>query len=214
MLKIFMAKILESLKLTPLYNLILPLYHKKQLFDWLRKDKKTFTPHSIKQQVIKEYAKNEQINTFVETGTYLGIMVSSIKNIFDSIYTIELDPRLYRHCKKKFSKFENIKVIYGDSRKKLPQLMKKIRRPAIFWLDAHYSSIITAGKDDKSTIVEELEAILNHDVKNHIILIDDAHAFKGARGFPSIDSLRNLLTNIDPDRELKVKNDIIHIRRK
>lgn len=209
-----MLKIAEYLKLTPIYNLILPLYHRKQLSDWLRGDKKTFTPHLIKQQIIEEYARKNGIDILVETGTYLGTMVNSMRNLFSSIYTVELDPALYRHCKKRFAKFKHIKVIYGDSRIKLPQLIKRIHKPAIFWLDAHYSSNITAGKNDSSTIIEELTAILGHVIKDHIILIDDAYAFKGTNGFPAISSLRKFLTKVDSKWSLRVKNDIIHIKRK
>ncbi len=209
-----MTKILEYLKLTPIYDFILPFYHKKQLSDWLPGDKQALTPHLFKQQIIKGYARKNQIEIFVETGTYLGTMVNSMKNVFSSIYTIEFNPKLYRHCKKRFSKLQHIKVIYGDSHKKLPKLMKKIRKPAIFWLDAHYSSNITAGKDEDSAIIEELTAILNHPIKNHIILIDDAYAFRGINGFPSISSLRKFLISADPKWKLQVKNDIIHIKKR
>lgn len=206
-----MKKIYEWLKLTPFYEVILPIIHKKQLHDWLSGGKKPPTPHLIKQRVVKEYALKYSIKTFVETGTYMGSMVNATKFIFDKIFTIELDKSLYIRAKKKFANLEHISVFLGDSAEVLPKVLKKIGEPSISWLDAHYSSGITAKGKVETPIIAEIQSILDHKIKKHIILIDDASLFIGKNNYPTIKALRIILNEKHPNHILKKENDIIQI---
>ena len=73
--------------------------------------------------------------------------------------------------RKKFSKLTHINLIKGDSSEKLPEILKSLKEPALFWLDGHYSDEITAKGDLNTPIYNELTAILNHPIKNHVILM-------------------------------------------
>ena len=117
-------------------------------------------PHLVKQKLIKNLAKEYNIRTFIETGTYLGAMVQAVSNEFEKIYTVELDKKLYRRAKFIFKNNRKIRVILGDSEKKLPVLINKIHSPTIFWLDAHYSRGITSKGKLESPIKAELRCIL------------------------------------------------------
>ena len=86
-------------------------------------------PERIKHEVVKTYAKNFLISIFVETGTYEGEMVNAIRKIFETIYSIELDYELYNSAKEKFSKYNQISIIQGDSSKILPLILSKIDQP-------------------------------------------------------------------------------------
>jgi hypothetical protein len=44
----------------------------------------------------------------------------------------------------------------------LPLIIKDLNEPAIFWLDGHYSSGITAKGDKICPIFEELDSIFNN----------------------------------------------------
>ena len=59
-------------------------------------------PHSVKQKTIKEYAQKYSLKAFVETGTYFGKMLESIKNDFDIVISIELSETLALRAKEIF----------------------------------------------------------------------------------------------------------------
>lgn len=206
-----MNKLLESLKLTFLYDLIFPIVQTLQVIIWHFRNHQISTPHLIKQRVVKIYAKKYDIQTFIETGTYLGTMVNATKNIFPKIYTIELDKKLYERAKNKFKGISSIKVLFGDSALVLPNLLKEINKPALFWLDAHYSKGITSKGDKETPILEELTAILNHKIKNHVILIDDANAFTSKNDYPAKNHLKKFILDKNPNLKFEVKQNIILI---
>ena len=52
--------------------------------------------HTAKEQIVKDYLKKFSIDTFIETGTYEGIMAHAIAPHVRQIFTIELDEKLLR----------------------------------------------------------------------------------------------------------------------
>jgi hypothetical protein len=181
-------------------------------FLWEKKGRPIPPPAEYNQKTVKQYAKLFSIMTFIETGTYLGEMVEATKKTFDRIYSIELDSNLYETAKQRFSKSESITIIEGDSGRVLPELLKSIKSPCLFWLDAHYcSGASTAGGELITPIMKELECILNHSIKNHVILIDDANLFVGKNDFPTIEELERFVFNINPNLVIRIENNIIRV---
>ena len=88
----------------------------------------------------------------------------------------------------------------------LPALVK----PALFWLDGHYSGGFTAQGDSDTPISAELQAILTSSSKKRVILIDDACFFNGTNGYPHLD---NLLKTVREQSNFcaEVSADIIRI---
>jgi hypothetical protein len=182
-----------------------------ELLLWAKKGRPVPPPHEYKEKIVKDYAKFFSITSFIETGTYRGDMVEANKTVFDRIYSIELDDALFVAAKQKFSKYKNISIIKGDSGIVLPQLLKSVESPSLFWLDAHYSSGITAKGEEDTPILKELKCIFNHPVTTHVILIDDAHCFTGQNGYPTIEELKEFVFKINPRIAVKVENNIIRI---
>ncbi|MDD3159854.1 MAG: hypothetical protein PHQ98_02720, partial [Candidatus ainarchaeum sp.] len=83
----------------------------------------------------------------------------------------------------------------------------KIKHPAIFWLDAHYSGGNTAKGKQNSPILQELNLIFKSKL-NHIILIDDANYF-GTKGYPTIEVVTKLTNN--KKYNIKIEENIIQI---
>lgn len=111
-------------------------------------------------------------NYFVETGTYEGFgVLLALQAKFKHIISIEIDQNLYQSCKQKFSSYPHVDIYHGDSAIVLGKIIENISEPITFWLDGHNSSSIVLSKN--TPILEELEQINNHPIKNHIILIDD-----------------------------------------
>ena len=119
-------------------------------------------PHVVKQRIIKEYQQRFNYSTFIETGTYLGDMVEAQKSSFKKVISIELSNELFLKAKKRFKNDSNVLIVQGDSGKQLPEILKTVNEPAIFWLDGHYSEGKTAKGDKDCPIFEELDAIFDH----------------------------------------------------
>ena len=178
---------------------------------WLLKKNYSSPPHIIKQRIVKKYAKKYSIINFIETGTYKGDMINAVKNIFKKIYSIELSPELFREAKKRFSETNNIDLHCGDSGMLLKKILMEIKTPTLFWLDAHYSKGETVKGETNTPVLSELETILNHKIKNHAILIDDARCFDGTNDYPKISEIKVFIEKRAPHYTVKTINDIIRI---
>ena len=171
--------------------------------------KKWHIPHLVKQMAIKEYQEKYGYTTLIETGTYKGDMVEAQKNNFKKIISIELSMDLFEKARERFKNDNQIFIVQGDSGKVLPNILKDINEPVIFWLDGHYSGGITAKGDKECPIYEELEAILIGKKFNHIILIDDARCFIGDGDYPTMKKLTEFIKSKNDKYQVEVKHDII-----
>ncbi len=181
------------------------IYDVLRHYHWERKGKYV---HAVKQRTLELYAKKFNLKVFIETGTYYGDMVAAMKDIFDQLYSIELSKELHEKAVKRFKEIRKIKIIHGDSGVELGNLLKEIDKPALFWLDGHYSGGITAKGDQESPIYEELNHILSKSRKD-VIVIDDASCFGRDPAYPSIADLSKFITSKKPDTEINIQDDFI-----
>ena len=144
----------------------------------------------------------QDVNTVVETGTFLGESTKVMADNFKKVYTIELDEKLYHDTSSKLKNegYENIEFILGDSGEKIEKLTKEIKEPTVFFLDAHWSGddsvkwekgewggygVNTAhlGDNDVPTAEEqvpmdrEIRSIVNNFKSKGVIYIDDLENF-------------------------------------
>ena len=125
---------------------------------------------------------------------------------FKKIYTFELGEsiskiaskrfKLYEQFKGDFTKFnfhtdeedyefdkkesylnESINLINSDSVTGLKKLLPTINETCCFWLDAHAGAAKYARGPKDVPLLDELQVISEHHIKNHIIAVDDAHLF-------------------------------------
>jgi hypothetical protein len=173
-------------------------------------------PDQRKVLTIYEYAKQyPHCKTFIETGTYFGATPLSLKDIFYKIYTIELDPWLYKKARARLSPYPKIHCLLGDSAKVLPALLLSINEPVIYWLDAHYSRGLTTMGDNETPMFKELFAILSHPFfKDSVILIDDADCLFSNKEYPSMDNIITLMQTAGWEIQITVKDEIVRIVKK
>jgi len=186
-------------------------FEKLQIREWENNGNPLPPPHIVKFYLIKNKRKINNANILIETGTYKGAMIDSCKNIFQKIYSIELDKTLYIEAVKKFLPYRKIKIINGDSGIELKKFLQEIKSPCLFWLDGHFSGGITAKADIETPIIAELEAILTHDIKNHVILIDDARLFNGKNDYPTLNEMEVFIQKYNNLKKINIENDIIII---
>jgi len=184
---------------------------RKKIILWKLAGRPVPPPHVVKQKILKEYAKKYKLNAFVETGTFMGEMIDAVLPIFSKIISVEVDLALAERAQKKFSEYQHVTIIQGDSGSVLPSIVAGIKGPCLFWLDAHYSGGVTGKSNVETPIVQELNMLLNNSASNHVILIDDAREFTGDNNYPTLNEVRKLVKSRCPEWIVQVQDDIIRI---
>ena len=175
---------------------------------WKLNGKPIPPPNKVKQDFVAKVAREKDIETLVETGTYLGNMIFAQRNNFKKIYSVELSPVFFEKAKKRFKSYKHINILFGDSSDILPKIIKELQKSTLFWLDGHYSGGETA--ESNCPVLNELDAITNSPII-HEILIDDARCFDGTDGYPSLTEIAQLLSKKVKKYEIEVDLDIIRI---
>lgn len=184
----------------------------KKIAAWMALDCPDPPVSAYKQELVKNYARHSGASVLIETGTFLGSMVEACLGSFDEIHSIELSPELHQRAVKKFKGQRRVKLHQGDSGELLKDIVKKLRKPAIFWLDAHYSSGETAKGDLNTPIEKELRTIFSKWRKQQVILIDDARLFNGQDDYPTIAKLKKIIAREQPSLQLFIHHDVIRIQ--
>jgi len=200
----------KLLQRTPVYGLYKKLGHYPDYWYWQLRGRPVRSPHLLKQRTVREYAQRHGLRVLVETGTYYGEMVDAVKAHFDRIYSVEYEPQLAQRAVRKFARYPHIKIFEGDSQKVVPDLLKSLAQPALFWLDAGYYG--WAGlQGDQQRLTTELEAILRHPLPGHVVLMDDARGLNGLNGAPTVAELKQRIESEFPGRQVEVQYDILRI---
>lgn len=200
----------KALQRTPFYGLYKTLGHYPDYWYWKLRGQPIRSPHLLKQRTVDEYARRFTLRVLVETGTYYGEMVAAMKKRFAAIYSVEFDSELAQRAQKKFSRWPHIHILHGDSQQVVPEILRTLDQRALFWLDAGYYGW-SGLQGDKQRLTTELEAILSHRVRDHVILMDDARGLNGQNGAPTVEELKRRLETQFPGRAVEVKQDILRI---
>jgi hypothetical protein len=205
----------QLVKKAPLYyptrNWIVKRRLQDEFTQWEKNGKPMPPPHLQKQRVLRDFAQQYGLKVLVETGTFYGDMVEAMKSHFDQIYSIELSQNLCEKAQNRFKGQQHIEVIQGDSGIELKNLMARINRPTLFWLDGHYSGGETALGKNQTPVYEELEHILLAPDLRHVIIVDDARCFGADPAYPTIGQLETFVKSKRPNVELSVENDSVRI---
>jgi len=184
----------------------------KKMRQWKKKGSPLPMPNLGKQHVVIDYIQRFSPAVFIETGTYKGKMVYAVMPYIKEIYSIELDKTHYMKAQRRFAGYPDIHILQGQSGQVLPEILKDIDKPCLFWLDAHYSGGSTAKAQINTPLMQELDSILNSKkADEHIILIDDACLFVSENDYPTIEEIKNFVLSTCPDWTFNIKDDIIRI---
>ena len=142
----------------------------------------------------------------VETGTYKGGTAALLAKRFRSVTSIQLSPELYQAAVGTLASIENLTVLSGSS----PDVLRRLQSsPAgtLFWLDAHWSGLDTAGRENPCPVLDEIRAI-GSGHRDDCLLIDDARLFNSAESPPLIDVM-NAIRGLRPEHHVTVAHDLI-----
>lgn len=126
-------------------------------------------------QIDKTYS---DFPVFIESGTFMGESTNLASNLFEKVYTIELESSLYNRAVSLFKNKSNIDILFGDTIKLLPNILIKESRNSVFWLDGHNSGPGTAVGEIDFPALQECEIIDQYFTGDlGLILIDDVRLF-------------------------------------
>ena len=145
---------------------------------------------------------------FVETGSFRGETTELVKNsgLFKHVYSLELSDVFFEDCT---TRLKGISFYKANSKTDLYSIIHDIKSPITFWLDSHWSGTANVGCDPTTIcpVLEELEQIKRHPIKNHIIMIDDIRLMDG-RHFPvKVDQIIAKLADINPNYVVRIYPD-------
>jgi len=183
----------------------------REMRAWLAAGGSGPPPHVLKQGILRTYAQRHRLRTLIETGTYLGGMVHALRDDFDRVISIEVDDTLWARARHRFSGDAKVTIAHGDSMVVLPSLLDTLTSPTLFWLDGHFSGGATSKGALDTPVEREVELVLAHPVRGHVVLIDDARCFVGANDYPTLEALQAKVAAQRPELCFEVGHDIIRI---
>jgi len=167
-------------------------------------------PSSFKRRVLRQAADRHALRILVETGTYKGDTVATLRHRFDRIVSIELSPFYAERARRRFAPDANVAILEGDSADVLLEVVEGLRQPALFWLDGHWSGGDTARGTVGSPVSTEVDIVLRSPYP-HVVLIDDARCFDGSDGYPKLVDLQDLVRRLRPDAAVEIRHDAVSI---
>lgn len=130
------------------------------------------------------------IETFVETGTfYGGVIESALKAGLKKAYSCEINEEFFNNAKSKHADNPNVHIELNPSYIALKNFFDIINERCLIFLDGHFMAhdghnpSRGFGQDTvkeglpPSPLIQEIDIISNHHIKNHVILIDDTQDF-------------------------------------
>ena len=155
---------------------------------------------------------------------------------FDRVYTIELGIENCQIASRRYKLLENgnvekeilhtdeqdnnfiknnyntyfnnkLTLINADSKAALQELLPTINEQCCFWLDAHAGATKYSRGEEDCPLLQELDIIATHNIKNHIIGIDDSNLL----GTIQEDSLGNVICDYSNITLKLVKEKILKI---
>lgn len=174
----------------------------------------------------------ERFGAFVETGSLYGHTLIHASYYFDEAYSIELSKELFEYIKPVERVLPKIRIFNGNTAEVLPDIIKRLNGPAVFFLDAHWSGDYTTDwekssftgypsdtahmgdssaptPNEQKPILKELDTILNSFDFPALIIVDDWNIVgaKGADVFEKFDwshiSHASLRASFDKNSRIK-----------
>lgn len=160
-------------------------------------------PNNLPKMLAIELRDRWGLPNFIETGTYKAETTRWAADNFSRVISIENWEPYYLRCVDRCEHYDNIELLFGDSRLMLVEALERIAKPALIWLDAHYGGTPDRGRD--CPLLAEL-ATIRKDGRGHVILIDDMHSFQGGiEGYPTMAEICMALSGY----RLSVTGDIL-----
>ncbi|MEI6494862.1 MAG: hypothetical protein WCO03_02255 [bacterium] len=165
----------------------------------------------IKRSILRRFVIDYKCLALVETGTQYGDTPWHFRHELSEIYSIAFHPGLAAISRERFRCFPHIHIVEGDSGGKLVEILPKLEKKTLFWLDGHYSAGTTAQGKLDCPIYAELQSIFEECRVPYVVLIDDARCFGVDKDYPTIQELESFVMKSGPQLAFGITNDVIFI---
>ena len=112
------------------------------------------------------------MNSFVETGTGMGVTSATAAGLFQRVFTVEIDPAMYRRADKELAPHKNVTRYLGDSVSVLPKIMDELGDKAMWWIDSHWCGGPRVGNVE-CPLLDELRLINSRGSATDCLFIDN-----------------------------------------
>ena len=134
-------------------------------------------PENLARAVVREMG----LRGAVETGTHLGDSAVKLREFVPEVWTVELSEAYVERARERHRDADGVHFLQGSSDVVLRELAPTFTDPMLYWLDAHWCEVDTAGSDRQCPVLGEIAALDEApSAADSVILIDDARFFLGA----------------------------------
>jgi hypothetical protein len=172
---------------------------------------------SIDSELVQALRRGLELNTLVETGSYMGDTAAYAADKFADVFTIELSTTIYMKTAHRLKQYKNVNALLGNSAEILQALHSELNeKSVVYWLDAHWCGGETSDAAGECPLLEELAAIGNLNDQS-VVLIDDARYFISpppnifrAAHWPSLEQITSALAAMtNGSHKMWIINDVI-----
>jgi hypothetical protein len=197
-----------QLRRSPLSSWVIGLKDRLDYARWRRAKIPGSTCPLQKRYALLDLLRSHKLDLVVETGTFLGDTATFLSGHGYEVVTIELDPKLAALARLRFRGNRRVRLIEGDSGTRLPAVVAGLERPALFYLDAHYSGPGTGKGDVETPISAEIDFVLQRAPTGSVVAIDDARCFGTSPDYPPLAQFLGALRTRGV-ADARVENDAI-----
>jgi hypothetical protein len=123
-----------------------------------------FAGDDLLEKEVKRLIGQYGIQSAVETGTHQGCTARGLAALVPTVYTIEINPGFYAESCERLADLPSVRPYHGASQDMLPRLLPHVKRPALYYLDAHWNG--------NYPLPSEVEIIARHDPQPVIVMHD------------------------------------------
>lgn len=97
-----------------------------------------FTDDPIQEAAVRALITERGVQTVVETGTWMGGSARAMAGMAKQVVTIEFNPEFFSQAQGILAPLPNVKQYLGRSELLLPEILKTVTPPTLYYLDAHW----------------------------------------------------------------------------
>ena len=131
----------------------------KSMVAWAYRGFLAPVPQKIKCNVLSYYARPNKVETWIETGTFIGETSEYLSMKYQKVWSIEPSKECLNIARKRTRHIKNLNLIEGISEEKLAPILELIDDKVALWLDGHFSAGITYKGERDCPLKIELDII-------------------------------------------------------
>lgn len=112
-------------------------------------------PENLARAVVREMG----LRGAVETGTHLGDSAVKLREFVPEVWTVELSEAYVERARERHRDADGVHFLQGSSDVVLRELAPTFTDPMLYWLDAHWCEVDTAGSDRQCPVLGEIAAL-------------------------------------------------------